>query len=518
VALDKAAQAQTIEDFENIKPLLKTPVFSEISSQSTSSRSMMSAELAENILSSPKKMEQIEDIKMCLKSIIEEKEKKRGGLFAILDRINTRIFSPTTKVDVKKLKIQIMKFLAITKSSSEDKKSKQRAYYDLGNAYIQLSDISNAEECFLKAISVDPKSDLGIKARFNLGWAYKNFGRYEEAVAVFGDLSREFPELELGISSKYQIADTVYKKGDHNKARDKYAELSEENPGYKNSDMGLFQAGYISLYDLNDKDTALKYFARLKERFSNSPISIYADVQINGVIAYDYRRTGFEFLRKKRYADAIENFKKAVDYLPSDAGSLGGMGLAFFWANNKEEAINSASRTFGLKTKDETAYANSLYLYIMAGMTDEAIKNGEWVLSKHKIKIPEFYYNLGCAYLKRNKVADAINMFKIVVKKNPRSLFARNNLACGLWLTSRYAEAIDIFLNVLDIDPLYVPARFNLGIVYFYTGELEKSWKEFKKLISNVTDKSSEERRILRDKASKYVTRIEDHLQYQPEA
>lgn len=506
VALNKAAQAQTVEDFEKIRPLLKVPLFKEISKTTVSNKTLMSIEAVENTTTTAKEFQQIEDIKFYLKTIIEAKEKERGGFLAALDRLNSRIFAPEVGLSPAKLEAKVKDLLAKI-ASTKDRGILQELYYDLGNLYVQLSNLSGAENTFLKTEELNPGNPLAIKARFNLAWAYKSMGEYEKAVACFEKLAKEFPEIDLAITSKYEAADTLYKKGEYQEARDRYALLASEHPKFEGADIALSQAGYISLYNLNDKDATLKYFSELEEKFSQTETAKHAMTKGKEAIAGDFRHGGYELLKEKKYPEAIENFKKAVEIAPLDGRSLSGMSLGFYWIDEKQEAQNLAQKAIEVKPEDGVTLTNFLFIYINSQQIDEAIKTGEETLAKVLIKRPEFYYNLGYAYVLKANIDAAVIQFDRAISLNPDFVFAYNNLGCSFWSIGKYSEAINMFKKAIDRDPEYADTYFNLGVAYFHVNQLEEACGEFKKVLKiDPTYKQAES----------YLQAITAILKYQP--
>lgn len=506
IALNKAAQAQTLEDFEKIKPLLKIPLLKEISQKALSSKALVYMEIAENIATTAKTVEQIEDVKLYLTALVEAKEKERGGFLSALDHLNSRIFAPIITLSKKELEAKEKNLLSRI-GAAKDKNLLQGLYYDLGNIYIQLSDISKAKYVFFKMSQIDSASPLSIKAKFNLAWAYKSTGEFEKAMAYFEEVSREYAKLELSITSQYEITDVWYKKGAYQIARDKYGELAGLYPEFDIADLALYEAGYISFYNLNDTDAALKYFLELEKQFPKSRLIQHIMNQIRPLMATDFCRKGFRLLMKKIYPEAIENFKRAVEIAPSDSRSLSGMGLGFYWTDERQEALNRVKKAVQVTPIDEVSLTNSLFVHINSGQIDEAIKIGEEVLSKIIIKKPEFYYNLGYAYVLKANIHRAVMHLDRAIRLNPDFVFAYNNLGCALWATGKYTEAIRMFKKAIAQEPDYVDAYFNLGIAYLHLKRLEDAYLAFKKVLGIDPDYPQ---------VKDYLARIKEILKYEP--
>jgi tetratricopeptide (TPR) repeat protein len=305
----------------------------------------------------------------------------------------------------------------------------------------------------------------------------------------------------------YKQATQMYSEGDFASARDKYAILVKKYPGFDVTDLALFQAGYISYYNLNDVDSAINYFSQLEEKFEKDSLTQHVKSEIRQVMASGYRSKGFEYLREKKYLEAIIAFDKALDISPLDSVSLSGSGLGMYWLNNKEGAIGRAEEIEKLYNSNTVAVINSMFILINSGRVDEAIKLGESTLRTHRIDNPEFYYNLGYAYLMNIVISNAVSKFSRTIKIDPEFIYAYNNLGCSLWTMSRYNEATKKFKEAIDIDPKYVDAHFNLGITYYFSNRLIEAYAEFKTALS--LDPQYAE-------AKKYIDNIQQALAYTP--
>jgi len=506
-ALEKATlEAKTINDFNRIKSLLKVPILKEIARTDAPSKDLIYMELAENVASSAKDTKQIEDIKLYLKTIISAKEKERGGFSSFLDKLNTALFGPTVTLSMPELEAKEKKLIARI-ARTKQKEPLQRLYYDLGNVYLQMSDLPKTEEAFLRAIDIDPTSDLATKAKFNLAWSYKHAGEYDKAVSQFRDLAKEHPKNELAIKSQYEAADALYKKGDYQQAKDSYVDLAGQHPGSSESDIALFQAGYVSYFNLNDTDSAVKYFSELENEFPQNVIAKHTKEKTRKIMASEYNRAGYMLLRAKDYLKAIENFDKALGIAPDYGRSMAGKGLASYWLGDKAEALSQARRAMEISMDDEVAVINALFIFINCKEIDEAIRVGEQALAGKAMERSEFYYNLGYAYVIKANIDKAYREFGRSIKLNPDFIFAYNNLGCSFWVERKYSDAVNKFREAIDRGEDYAEAHFNLGVAYFYLNQLEDAAKEFKRVL--VIKPGYQE-------AQDFLDKIKETLKYEP--
>ncbi len=505
IALNQAAEARTLQDFERIRLLLKVPIFREVAKETFSPREFTSMEMAENISATAKGPEQIKDINYFLKETLRAKEEQRGAFLAFFDKLNARIFKPVLQEPKKELEANARKLEGRIRSS-RDSKRLQALYYELGNVYMQLSDLLKSERAFMQAIEAAPGSKIAKKSKFNLAWAYKSLGEPEKAIALFSELSKEY-----AAEGQAEAADTYYKGGRYLESRDKYARIFEQYPAFDIADLALYEAGYISIYNLDDRGAAAQYLALLEEKFPGSSIVRHVTKEIRPEMAKVYRLAGYKLLREKKYDEAINNFVMAVDIAPADGTSLAGMGLGFYWLNNFEDALQKARKALQVVYddgyEDEVTITNYLFICISIGKLDEAIGAGEDALKKVKIYMPEFYYNLGIAYVGKGEMSSALRNFDRAISLNPSFIFAYNNLGCLLWATSKYSDGIQMFKRALDINNEYGDAHYNLGVAYFYSNQMVDSYREFEKSLQIDPDY---------DKARNYLNRITGSLGYQP--
>jgi len=236
------------------------------------------------------------------------------------------------------------------------------------------------------------------------------------------------------------------------------------------------------LHQLNDEEAAAAYFSQLEKKFRKTNILKHVIEKVRPAMGKLYREKGYELLRQKMYNEAIVEFQKAVDISPADSTSFTGMGLGFYWLDQKEEALKKARMALETSRDDEICFTNYLFICVSSGRADEAIKVGEILLSRRTIKTPEFFYNLGNAYIAKDKIDIAVVQYDRALKLNPDFIFAYNNLGCSFWMVGKYSEAIQMFKRCIDRDPDYTDAHFNLGIAYFYSNQYTEAYNEFKEV------------------------------------
>lgn len=506
IALEQTAGTKTAEDFKKIKSLLKIPLFEEISKARLSGKDLVPLELADNLANTAETPEQFEEVKYYLKSLIDAKESERGGLLSALDNLNARIFKAQVTVPKNKLLSQARRLLAKV-DSTEDKRGQQKLYFELGNIYLQLSELPLAEEMFLKAVETDPETNLAVKSIFNLAWGYKTAGEHKKAVEYFDKLIKRQAEIKIRINSEFQIADVMYKEGDYRQARDMYGDLNKKYPDFDLADLALYEAGSISYYNLNDQEAALKHFGELEEKSPKSRIVKHMIKEVMPNVSAASRDEGFKLLQEKKYPEAIGKFREAIEINSFDDQSYSGLGLGNYWMLNKVEAVDNMNKAVEM-AEAEVTVINAMFVYINTENLDEAIKAGESYLAKRiTVKRPEFYYNLGYAYALNSKLNEATTYFNATIRLNSDFVFAYNNLGCALWGMGKYSDAIRKLQEATDRRPSYADAYFNSGIAYFILSRYEEAYSKFQLTLDVKPDFQE---------ARDYLEKIKVLLKYSP--
>ena len=146
-------------------------------------------------------------------------------------------------------------------------------------------------------------------------------------------------------------------------------------------------------------------------------------------------------------------------------------------------------------------------LYIDEGLYDEAVKEFKRVLSvKVRYRYADVHNNMGVAYEKGNRLAQAIKCYQKAISINPRYGKARYNLGNAYLATEQYAEAVEdlvclnnlgialshqrkyqlaakTFKEAVSLEPGYTVARYNLANVYEHLNQYDLAKEQYKAII-----------------------------------
>ncbi len=538
IALNSVANAQTTEDLRKIQSLIKAPLFNEISKKTPSAEVVIALGVVNSMLESQNALQQKSDIAFYLQGVIRKQEGGKNKAVIAVNKFNSAISSRRTlspkKLENKGAVNSIIRKINLT----ADSRDKQVLYFDLGNLYLKTQNFAKARDTFILAINESSDTNISWNAKFNLALSFRNLGNLEEAFSLFEEVGEYRGDLKLAVTSQYEAAGVLYSLKRYIEARDRYANLAKENPQFESSalalyragtismyelndfksalkffyELGMSRAGYISFLDLNDIETALKYFEELENNISRkNPMSVHIKRDIRKVMASGLRLEGYKLIKDKKYSEAVLIFQKALVVDSSDSVSMIGEALALYWMGLKEKAYSKAIDAIGVSDpmSEDITVTNAMFICSNTGNPEKAVEIGEKFLNKRtkSVSRPEFYYNLGYAYVSANKIDGAITNLNRAIRLDEDFVFSYNNLGCAFWSKKEYAQATQMFQRAISLYPSYADAYYNLGVVYFQLGRFEEAYSQFElALDSNPAYKD----------AKWYLSKIEKDLKYNP--
>jgi len=108
--------------------------------------------------------------------------------------------------------------------------------------------------------------------------------------------------------------------------------------------------------------------------------------------AYDMDRQGLELYREKKYAEAEQKFKAAIELKPNDPVLLNNLGFLYYVMGRNDDALTYLQKTLALDPKRKEAHGNIAELYYKMGQKTEAKQHYEQYLALYpnSPKAPEF--------------------------------------------------------------------------------------------------------------------------------
>ncbi len=215
-----------------------------------------------------------------------------------------------------------------------------------------------------------------------------------------------------------------------------------------------------------------------------APVEPPKPKMINGILetAYNRFKEGAEHLKNHRYVEASDAFKEVVaqqsDY------TIAWLNLAFSYEclGRYKDAANTYRKLIELKVNDpkvKLAYGRSL---LLSGDAKVAIGEFEAVLRADPESL-EARNNLAAAYLKVGDDATCLKYVKEVLAKQPKNVPAIVNLGLLYHKEKKYEIAILMFNKAIKYDEKFAKAYSNLGLTYYTIDQKPQAVVNFEKAV-----------------------------------
>ncbi len=296
------------------------------------------------------------------------------------------------------------------------------AFYKAGWCYNDLEEYDKAVDRLQKAVAINKNH---AEAWQELGYAYKKQGKYPEALN----------SLEKAIAARPSYALAYRQKGDvyqnmkrYPEAIDAYKKCVEKD---SRNEPACYNLGYIcnatedytnALYwlgkavKLEEKTSTYNEigFAYYKQKMNDSSIAAYRNaLRITPENGTAYKGIGDVYRRNyspARVEDAIESYKKAVQYNPKSSGSWFGLGWCYNEKSQYSEAIPMLTKSLELDNKLTAAYTELGYAQYMTGKNTDALATFRKGISLDNKNVLCRYYS-GLVYVQLKDKINASSMY-----------------------------------------------------------------------------------------------------------
>ena len=355
--------------------------------------------------------------------------------------------------------------LATSRIAVQQRPDSVDALANLGRALIGLEQFAEAERHLRHAVQLDPRSTT---AHQNLAEALRKQERYAEAVESY--------RAVLAIDDRFAMA--YGGMGTALYGEQRYAEavaamtqaliLQPDHPS----------AGVLHLYmgraerELGRLHEAEQHFHAAMELEPDNvePLLDLAKLQFRQGRTADAERfldrvnemrpldpailhNVAEVLRiHSRYADAVANYRAALEIDAEFAPAYAGLGIALLQQERYAESLEALERALALQP-DLPLAGSSLHIF------------------------------LGQAAQKLGR-PDAGDYFVRAVQNDPNDLEALDHLAMARFGQQRYEEALSLYRTMIDIDPDSAITHSNLGATLFYLGQLEDALSSIERALA----------------------------------
>jgi len=430
--------------------------------------------------------------------LAKENYKKAEELFQRVIQLNKKYYSEAVlsmamsaynQADYKRTLLFLNEY-----SNGKDKNKNQSLFnYLYGSAYYKLNSTDDAITYFQKVTSKDKTSSYGKKSVLSLIEIYSNRGDVNSMQKYLAMLENT---KEYGEAMR-MIGDLYATRGEYEKAVSYYSKTNTPN------DPKLMYGYGFSLYKLNRLKEAQKYFEGLRN-------TTYYNQSIYYIFAIDYKLKNYKKIVRNR--DEVK--RVVVNQQDTDNINL-------MIANSAYEVGEYAlSKDYYGRLYARNANKENLYRIIVidnkVGDTDDIAKR----FNEYKTKYPDdkeykrnIYFSVGEAYYKKNKVPEAIDVYKEFLATD-KDFSILNNLIVSLLSEQRYDEML-VYLNDEGTentkDNIYLK-----GIAFVGMGKYAEADTAFNQLEADTTSDAALLTKVKFNKMRNYFLwgKYEDAIKY----
>lgn len=347
----------------------------------------------------------------------------------------------------------------LTKYISEGHENDLEVLKLMGLVNVNLQDYKSATTNFEKAIKISPKDATAL---FYLANCYDNLNRLSDAESYY---IKVLEIRENYIDAYKNLCIICMKTGKENNAIE-YAMKAKE----------IAPQDYTFDYLIGTAYVALKIYNKGIEYLE-------AALALNPEHFQIYNNLGTAYLLVGSREKAIDCYKKAIKIRPKDAISYYNIGSIYQIQNKHEQACDYFEKAYHLDNQEN--YLISLALSELKSMQlEKAAKHYKALAILHPEK-DSFQYNLASCYELMRDFQSAINIMKLLLARNPKSLTMAQKLANLYIETRNFRQAKDLY------DSIILKASPSSEVLYQYailstqlydTGTAEKIFKKVIKM------------------------------------
>jgi tetratricopeptide (TPR) repeat protein len=261
------------------------------------------------------------------------------------------------------------------------------AHTNLGNAYKNQGKIDDAIGEYKEALRLDPGLAL---AHNNLGSAYRDQGKIDDAIGEYKEALRIDPNLA---EAHNNLGATYHGQGRLDNAIGEYKEALRIAP---NNAMAHNNLG-LAYQDQGKLDAAIREY---KEA-----------LRIDPTLAEAHNNLGLAYRDQGKLDAAMREFKEALRLNPNYADSHYNLGIAYHAQGKLDAAMREYKEVLRLNPNDADLHCNLGSVYASQGKFDVAIREYKEALRLNP-NDADLHYNLGSAYTSQGKFKEAVECYQ----------------------------------------------------------------------------------------------------------
>ncbi len=362
-------------------------------------------------------------------------------------------------------------------------------YVPLGILYYQQGEIAKAENLLVKSLAISPNEP---QTQYFLGLIRYSQNNNDAALVAFNKAKTLDPTYAEAF---FQSAETLFRLKKYREAVEDYKKATELKPNYFDAFLGLGSA----YYEIDSYPEAVAAYKQA-ERLKNDNIEVLVN------LGDTYRQMGSYDDAEAKYNLATVFIERDKTYNRDEAADVYSK-IGFVIAKQCEInmkrgnpcrwdiAVRNLEKAAAI-TDNNVDTANLGWAYYNAAKNDinnnrpeiarAKLEKAKTALQKAAFSSPKFIegplLNLGMTLTDLGDYAGAVDAFKRVIEKQPKWVFAMNELGIAYRKQDKFAEASAAFRKAVSTDGKYVVAYYNLAESEFRAGNIGEAQKAYNKV------------------------------------
>ena len=364
-------------------------------------------------------------------------------------------------------------------------------FVPLGILYFQAGEIAKADDMLTRALT---NSTEAAETQIFLGSIRMSQNRKQEALAAFQRAKAIDP---TNADSYFQIGETLVRLDRETEAVEEFKQAVALKP--------MFFEAWVSLadvyYEIKNYPEAVKAYSQAK-RIKNDNVEVLVGLGDAQRMSSDFNGAAGSYNLAATFITRNPNFDKneAAD-IYSKIGYVIGQQCQINMRQAKPcawpQAIRALEKSVEYGSGNTADFANLGWAYYNAARVDgyekrESDKQTKLALAKAMLEkavaanpayIEGPWLNLGMALTDMGDYQGAVTVLTKVVNKQPKWVFALNELGIAYRQQKNYKEAINYFKKAVDRDDNFAAAYYNLGETEYRNGNTPNAKKAYERLV-----------------------------------
>ena len=200
---------------------------------------------------------------------------------------------------------------------------------------------------------------------------------------------------------------------------------------------------------------------------------------VDALEAFDHGAFASGYMNSGEYAQAVIEYKKAVDLKSTFLLGYTGLGYAYYFSGDLEQAKGNFELAMSLQPESESAHSGLGWVHLQMGNSELASEEFKSALDINHQNL-DSHLGLGWVYLNQFKMDDSRKEFEYVISAAPEISDAYFGLGLLELSLFNYDNAIELMDNVLSINPNMPGAYYYQGLAFYRLGMYDKADNAFK--------------------------------------